>query len=83
MTEKSVLWWASVGGAKCEPIRVKGNEWFSIGCGDPHPMTDAVELVEPIAIDDIPLTKKEEKAQERAWRRDQAKLAACHYRRFD
>lgn len=83
----SELWWASIGGSDCEPIRLirdrKGlpKEWFSIGCGDPHSL-EGVVLIEIIPPHTIPLTHAQQKKQERAWKREQARMPAA-YRRFD
>jgi len=50
------LWWASVGGGECEPVRVTVDKaaFYSIGCNDPHPMAGVV-LVKEIGSYDIPL----------------------------
>lgn len=64
MTEKSVLWWASIGGAKTEPIRVveeNGRKLFySIGCNDPHEM-EGVELIREVGS--MPMNKASLAAQ--------------------
>jgi hypothetical protein len=87
---KSELWWASIGGNKCEPIRVMRDEaghpkeWFSIGCADPHPISDGMQLVEQITSDDIPLTPKEQEKQRKQWERDhKQRHPLAGYRRFD
>ena len=84
----SKLYWASIGGNSCEPIRVmfdavnQPREWYSIGCQDVHPITDTIELVEEIT--DIPLSKKEAKEQERKWLKEQANyVRPAGYRKFD
>jgi hypothetical protein len=59
MVTKSEIWWASVGGNSCEPVRVlteNGQKvFYSIGCGDAHPL-DGVVLVREA---DPPLSPKE------------------------
>lgn len=82
MKVKSKLYWASIGGAKSEPIRVLENKWYSLGCGDPHELTEAIELIEEIT--DIPLNKKDTDKQERLWYKEQRRLANLPgYRKFD
>lgn len=87
----SELWWASVGGNTCEPIRVikdrngKPKEWFSIGCADPHPIADeGFQLVAQITV---PLTPEQAERKHAEW---EAKVEADRkrgiihgYRRFD
>lgn len=90
---KTELWWASIGGNTCEPIRVvlEDNDgpprgWFSIGCADEHTGLEGVELVTQIRDDDIPPTPAEKAAQEAAWQRAQEAARASRprgYRRFD
>lgn len=82
---KTELWWASIGGNPCEPVRVvrgeNGDTWFSIGCADPHPLSDAVALVEE--IEPAPPTPKEQKRLERAWATQAKAERSGGYRRFD
>lgn len=79
------IWWASVGGNPCEPVRVRTEDseqvFYSIGCGDAHPL-DGVILVKEA---DAPLSPKESVKEQR--RRDRAfkkAIAAGNYayRRF-
>lgn len=82
---KSKLYWASIGGNSCEPIRVIGNEWYSIGCQDAHPVTDSIDLVKEII--DIPLSKKEVEIQQAKWDKESKNKSIftrpLGYRKFD
>lgn len=85
---KSELWWASIGGNKCEPIRIirknkNDFEWYSIGCSDAHPCIDGILLIEQILNDDILHTPKEAKAAERKYNKQLKEMAKFSYRRFD
>lgn len=80
------LWWASVGGGSCEPIRVRieGGApagFWSIGCTDEHSL-DGVELVKQIEPTDLPLNARQAKALEAKWTRSHAREAWKGYRKF-
>jgi hypothetical protein len=88
---KFELWWASIGGNKCEPVRLmrdktgKPKEWFSIGCADPHAVDDGMSLVQQIQDEQIPMTPKDAERQRRKWERERARMGvnATGYRLFD
>lgn len=78
------LWWASVGGASCEPIRVRIADgspagFWSIGCTDEHSL-DGVELVKQIEPEHLPLNARQAAALERKWDRYHAPWKG--YRKF-
>ena len=83
---QSELWWASIGGHKCEPVRVMLNadgspiEWFSIGCADAHPVGPGMTLVGKIEDGDIPPRPQDSARQRKRWEREHAN--APGYRRF-
>jgi hypothetical protein len=85
---KTKLWWASVGGNDCEPVRVgrkAGKEvFYSIGCADAHPL-DGVTLVQEFG-DNVPLTpaqsEHQRKLSERAFKRAVA-AGNYSYRQWD
>jgi hypothetical protein len=88
MTMKTELWWASIGGHKCEPIRVMVRDedgpvhWFSIGCADPHPIGPGMVLVEIIEDFEIPPRPQDAAKQRKQWEREHRQPGAG-YRRFD
>lgn len=81
------LWWASIGGNTCEPIRVMRvtKEWFSIGCNDSHPLTE--EGVQLVARMDAPDTPKRAEKKRLEWeakvKRDRKRGIIHGYRRFE
>lgn len=85
------LYFASIGGNPCEPIRVmfdarnQPREWYSIGCQDAHPITDSIDLVKEII--DIPLSKKEVEIQQAKWDKENKNKSIftrpLGYRKFD
>lgn len=70
------FWFASVGGAPTEVVRIHGGLMFSTGCADGHSL-EGVELIERIEDDAFPLPKRKREAAERRW---QAQLDADHKR---
>jgi hypothetical protein len=85
-TLETKLWWASVGGEPCEPVRVAIDRsfFYSIGCNDPHPL-DGVVLVKEIEGHHKPFSPAESEArrQERLKEFERARKSGnLGYRRF-
>lgn len=86
---KTELWWISVGGNKCEPARIVDKTTaFTIGCPDGIVLADnAVDLIQRIEEESIPLTVKESELRRLRWeqkvRADEARGIRHGYRTFE
>ena len=83
---KAGFWYASVGGAKTEIVRIHDGLMFSTGCADGHAL-EGVELIERIDDEEFPLPKVKREANAKKWEatklRDARNGVWHNYRRFE
>lgn len=77
------FWFASVGGAATEVVRIHEGQMFSTGCADGHSL-EGVELIERIEF--LPPPKAEREANIKKWEarreRERARGVWHNYRSF-
>ena len=72
-----------MGGNACEPALIKGGKVYTLGCGDPHPVT-GIELVTPLGFVESdghgfngpPATPAEAKRINDEWQKENARKIA-------